>query len=49
MFSNLKNLNAGKIKLKVMAILLVVTLTFGNFALLRFLHGKNINIICSRN
>ncbi len=38
---NLKNSNTGKIRVKMLATLLVVTLTFANFALLRFLCRKS--------
>ncbi|MDO5555886.1 MAG: hypothetical protein Q4G09_04410 [Clostridia bacterium] len=49
MFKNLKQLNAGKVKIKVIATLLVMTLTFTNFALLRFTARKIYGFICSRN
>lgn len=37
---NLKNLNSGKMRVKVLATLLILTLTFANFALLRNIYGK---------
>lgn len=41
---NLKNSNAGKIKVKVLAVLLILSLTFANFALLREVcWGSNSN------
>lgn len=43
---NLKYSNAGKIRVKVLATMLILTLTFANFALLRFIYGK---INSSRN
>lgn len=33
---NFKNSNSGKIRVKLLATLLVLTLTFANFALVRF-------------
>lgn len=38
---NLKNLNTGKIRVKMLATLLILTLTFANFALLRFVYRKS--------
>lgn len=38
---NLKNLNSGKMRVKILATLLVLTLSFANFALLRFIYGKS--------
>ncbi len=43
---NLKNLNTGKMRVKILATILILTLTFANFALLRFIHWK---INSSRN
>lgn len=48
MFNNLKKLCTGRTNVKVLATLLVLTLTFANFALLRFIHGRGINIVCNR-
>lgn len=48
MFNNLKKLNDGKVKVKVLATLLVITLTFTNFALLRFIYGRSTNVVCGR-
>lgn len=48
MFKNPKKLNDGKISTKVLATLLVLTLTFSNFALLRLIFGKWFNFICSK-
>lgn len=33
---NLKKLNSGKIRIKVLATMLILTLSFANFAILRF-------------
>lgn len=38
---NLKNLNSEKMRVKVLATLLILTLTFANFALLRIIHGTS--------
>lgn len=38
---NLKNLNSGKMRVKVLATLLILTLTFANFALLRNIYGES--------
>jgi len=35
---NFKKSNSGKIRVKLLATLLVLTLTFANFALVRFIH-----------
>ena len=43
---NFKNSNSGKIRVKLLATLLVITLTFANFALVRFIHRR---IYSSRN
>lgn len=37
----LKNLNSGNMRVKVLATLLVLTLTFANFALVRLIYGKS--------
>lgn len=46
MFDNLRKFNTGRIRVKVLAMLLVLTLTFTNFALLRFIHGRSVSIRC---
>jgi len=38
---NFKNSNSGKIRVKLLATLLVLTLTFANFALVRFIHRRS--------
>ncbi len=38
---NLKNLNSEKMRVKVLATMLILTLTFANFALLRFIYGTS--------
>lgn len=48
MFKNLKKSNDGKISTKVLATFLVLTLTFSNFALLRFISGKWFDFVCNR-
>lgn len=48
MFNNLMNLNNGKTTGKVLATLLVMTLTFANFAMLRNKYRRNVFITCSR-
>ena len=48
MFKNLKKSSDGKISTKILATLLVLTLTLSNFVLLRFIFRKRFNFICSR-
>lgn len=36
---NQRKLNTGKMRVKMLATLLILSLTFANFALLRFIYG----------
>ncbi len=38
---NLKKVSAEKMRVKILATLLILTLTFANFALLRIIYGKS--------
>lgn len=49
MFKELMKWNNGKTTGKVLATLLVITLTFANFAMLRSKYRRNISITCSRS
>lgn len=49
MFKELMKWNNGKTTGKVLATLLVITLTSANFVMLRKLYRRSVFVICNRN